>query len=263
MMNRIMVLKKMGVAIHLHYFCYNERGMPNELNQFCEAIHVYKRNTGHKGYSSRLPYIVASRMNEELNNNLRQDGHPVLLEGLHCTGVLPQLDLSRRKVVVRMHNEESTYYRELARAESSLLKKLYFLRESRLIRKYNHQLPEQCTYACVSSDDIRVLREDCHLPHVQFIPTFPAWQQVTGETGAGNLCLYHGNLSVPENEKAAAWLPVKLEQLGQAPPEKEDLPPEPAPGLLPPPEAPPESPAENTSGATDQSGPTADDSQKP
>ena len=66
-----------------------------------------------------------------------------------------------------------------------------------------------------------------------------------------------------ENEKAAAWLPVKLEQLGQAPPEKEDLPPEPAPGLLPPPEAPPESPAENTSGATDQSGPTADDSQKP
>ncbi len=206
MMNRIRMFKKMGISIHLHYFCYNERGMPNELNQFCESIQVYERKTGRKGFSSQLPYIVASRMSEGLVNDLRGDTHPILLEGLHCSGVLSHLDLGARKVVVRMHNEESVYYKELARAESSLFKKIYFLRESRLIKKYTHHLPGQCMYACLSAEDIHAFKEIYHLPDVRMIPIFPSWQEVSGEEGIGNLCLYHGNLSVPENEKAAIWL---------------------------------------------------------
>lgn len=206
MMNRIMMFKKLGIGIHLHYFSYNERGMPNELNQFCESIHVYERKKRHKGLSAKLPYIIASRINEELISNLQKDDIPILIEGLHCTGILPALDLQKRKVVVRMHNEESVYYRELARSESSLLKKLYFLYESVLIKKYNHHLPDECIYACVSHEDIHTLKEEYHLHQVKFLSTFPAWQQVTGEEGMGNLCLYHGNLSVPENEEAAIWL---------------------------------------------------------
>jgi hypothetical protein len=210
MMNRIMMLKKMGIGIHLHYFSYNERGTPNELNQYCESIKVYERKTGHKGLSPKLPYIISSRMNEELVTNLNKDDHPILLEGLHCTGILPHINLSKRKVVVRMHNEESVYYKELARAEHSILKKLYFLRESRLIKKYNHHLPDACTYVCVSHEDIHILKDDYHLHHVEFIPTFPAWQNVNSDEGMGNLCLYHGNLSVPENEEAASWLLKKV-----------------------------------------------------
>ena len=206
MMNRIMMFKQLGIGIHLHYFSYNERGMPNELNQFCESIHVYERKKGHKGLSAKLPYIIASRINEELISNLQKDNIPILVEGLHCTGILPALDLQQRKVVVRMHNEESVYYRELARSESSLLKKLFFLYESILIKKYNHHLPDECVYACVSHEDIHTLKEEYHLHQVKFLSTFPAWQQVTGEEGMGNLCLYHGNLSVPENEEAAIWL---------------------------------------------------------
>ncbi len=206
MMNRIMMLKKLGIGIHLHYFSYNERGTPNELNQFCESIHVYQRKTGPKALSTKLPYIISSRINDELIRNLQQDDKPILLEGLHCTGILQQLDIKNRKVVVRMHNEESVYYKELARSESSLLKKIFFLNESRLIRKYNHRLPGECIYACVSKEDIHVLKQEYHLPQVKFLSTFPSWQKVKGEEGMGNLCLYHGNLSVPENEKAALWL---------------------------------------------------------
>lgn len=206
MMNRIMMMKKLGVGIHLHYFSYNERGTPNELNQFCETIHVYKRETGHKGFSFHLPYIISSRNNEQLAANLLKDEYPILIEGIHCTGILPMIDRTKRKIVVRMHNEESIYYKELARSESNFLKKLYFHNESRLLKKYNHQLPDDCTYACVSEKDISILKNDYDLTRVEFIPTFPAWQKVTGEEGVGNLCLYHGNLSVPENEKAALWL---------------------------------------------------------
>jgi hypothetical protein len=105
-----------------------------------------------------------------------------------------------------MHNEESVYYKELARSSRGFFKKLYFYNESRLLRKYNHHLPDYCTYACVSNNDIRVLKNDYGLHNVEFLPTFPAWQEVTGEEGIGNLCLYHGNLAVPENEEAALWL---------------------------------------------------------
>lgn len=206
MMNRIILFKKAGVSIHLHYFSYNERGMPNELNQFCEKISVYERKKVVKSFSSSLPYIVASRIDEELIRNLNNDNHPVLLEGLHCTGILPYLQLQNRKLVVRMHNEESVYYRELARAERSVFKKLYFLRESRLIRKYTRQLPKECIYACISQEDVGAFQNDYRLPHVTYLPAFPNWQQVRGEEGMGSLCLYHGNLSVPENEKAAIWL---------------------------------------------------------
>ena len=206
MMNRLRMLKKSDIGIHLHYFSYNERGTPNELNQFCESIHVYQRKSGSKGLSVNTPYIIASRVNSELIRNLQQDNHPLLLEGIHCTGILRHLELGKRKVVVRMHNEESIYYREMATATRSLWKKLFFYNESRLIRKYTHNLPAACTYACISNSDLQLLRDEYHLPHTEFLPAFPTWQQVSGEEGMGNLCLYHGNLSVPENEKAALWL---------------------------------------------------------
>jgi len=210
MMNRIMMLKKLGISIHLHYFSYNDRGTPNELNQYCETINVYKREMGHKGFSLHLPYIVSSRNNENLIANLQNDNYPVLLEGIHCTGILPHIDTSKRKVVVRMHNEESVYYKELARSAKGLFKKLYFYHESKLLKKYSHHLPDNCTYACVADNDISILKNDYSLHKVEFLPTFPAWQKVSGEEGIGNLCLYHGNLSVPENEEAALWLICKV-----------------------------------------------------
>lgn len=210
MMNRIMMFKKLGIGIHLHYFSYNERGKPNELNQYCETINVYERKTGKKGFSFHLPYIISSRINDDLISNLQKDNYPILLEGIHCTGILPYLDLNDRKVIVRMHNEERIYYKELARSETNFFKKLYFRNESRLLKKYTHHLPDNCMYACVSKEDIRILKDRYHLPQAQFVPTFPDWQQVKGEEGAGNFCLYHGNLSVPENEEAATWLLRKV-----------------------------------------------------
>lgn len=210
MMTRIISMKKAGVAVHLHYFSYNERGMPNELNQFCETINVYERRNVHQSLSSKIPFIISSRISEELTANLNKDNYPVLLEGLHCTGVLPQLDLQKRKVVVRMHNDESKYYAGLARAEHSLFRKIFFRRESRLLKKYERQLPDDCTYACISAADAASLREDYHLKQTVFLPAFPSWQDVRSEEGAGTLCLYHGNLSVPENEVAAMWLLRKV-----------------------------------------------------
>jgi hypothetical protein len=206
MMSRIMAFKHLGVSIHLHCFSHTKNDTPAELKEFCETVNVYEREITGKRFSLHLPCIISSRMNRCLVARLQQDDHPVLLEGIHCTGMLPDLDTKSRRIVVRMLNEESVYYKELARTEHGFFKKLYFYNESRLLRKYSHHLPDDCVYACVSEKDIRVLEHDYHLSKVKFLPAFPAWQSVNGGEGQGNFCLYHGNLSIPENEEAVVWL---------------------------------------------------------
>lgn len=207
MMNRIILFKQLDIAIHLHYFSYNDRGMPNELNQYCETISVYERKKFTTGYFfDKRPYIVSSRINQDLITNLNKDNHPIFLEGIHCTGILPYINRGNRRIVVRMHNDESIYYKELARATGSIKQKLFFNRESRRLKKYADTLPNDCLYACVSEKDIQVLQQDHKITNTAFIPTFPTWQEVNSPEGMGSICLYHGNLSVPENEEAAMWL---------------------------------------------------------
>jgi Glycosyl transferases group 1 len=206
MLYTIEALHRAGIKIHLHYFSYNHRGNPNELNQYCETIHVYERKTGFGGFSFKLPYIVSSRINEELVTNLNKDDHPVLLEGIHCTGILPRLDASRRKIMIRMHNDECEYYKQLARSSSRIFKKIYFRNECRMLKKYEKSLPQQPFYACITENDSEHFRDHHGLKNAFFLPAFTPYHEVTGKEGVGNFCLYHGNLSVPENEKAACWL---------------------------------------------------------
>ena len=209
MMNRIKALHELGILIHLHYFSYNERGTPGQLKEFCKEVHVYKRKTGSKGFSFSVPYIVQSRINQQLINNLQKDDYPLLIEGIHCTGIIPYLD-KNRKIVVRMHNDEAVYYREMGRATPGLLGKLYFNFESRLLRKYNAQLPKHCIYAFISQEDRKTFHEKYQLGRTEFLPAFSNWQSITSDEGVGSFCLYHGNLSVPENEQAAIWLLKKV-----------------------------------------------------
>lgn len=206
---KIEALQKAGIRIHLHYFSYNERGQPDELKDYCESIHVYERKKGGKGISAKIPFIVSSRINEELIANLNKDDHPVLMEGVHCTGIIQKLNPGKH-IVARLHNDESEYYRQLAATSNNFLKKMFFNRESRLLKKYQHSLPGNCTYMAISQKDTVVFQSEYKLPSVHFLPAFIPYQDVNAEEGIGNFCLYHGNLSVPENEKAALWLLTKV-----------------------------------------------------
>lgn len=210
MYGKIRALHKQGVKIHLHYFDYKKRGDSEELKNYCDSIHPYKRKLGRKGFSFSTPYIVSSRVNEELISSLNKDNYPVILEGVHCTGILDSIHTSKRKILVRLHNDEHAYYRKLAMYETNLFKKLYCLHESRLLKKFQQNLPKDCLYVCVSKKDASTFADQYGLPNVEFLPVFVCWSQVNSELGVGNFCLYHGNLSVAENEKAACWLLDKV-----------------------------------------------------
>jgi hypothetical protein len=201
---KLPVLKQAGVKIHLHCFEYG-RGQQPALNEHCEEVHYYPRRTGLKSLSGSLPYIVNSRRNKTLTNRLLQDDHPILLEGIHCTWILNDERFKHRKLFVRLHNIEHRYYEHLAVHERSPLKKLYYSHESKLLKKYDATIAHKAHFFAVSEKDAAAYREEFGA-NISFLPAFLPWNTVESVAGSGQFCLYHGNLSVAENEQAVVWL---------------------------------------------------------
>ncbi len=203
---KLPALQAQGVKIHLHCFD-NDRGEQHELNKYCEEVNYYKRNTGHKGLSIKVPYIVCSRISDALENNLLKDNYPVFMEGVHCTSPLLDERFNNRKKFVRIHNVEYRYYKQLFYYSQNVFKKLYYWRESRLLKKYEKQLVDKATaFWTVTPKDALYYRNELGCNTVDYLPLFlPPWK-IECKTGMGTFCLYHGKLSVDENEHAAKWL---------------------------------------------------------
>jgi glycosyltransferase involved in cell wall biosynthesis len=202
---KIKTLHRLGVKIHLHCFEYG-RGEQPELNQYCEEVYYYQREKLIHGIPLRLPYIVSSRINPALIKNLLKDNYPVLLEGIHCTYYLYHGGLNQRKVLVRLHNVEFEYYKQLAKSTDNFYKKIYYTIESRLLKKYENGLARKGKFIAVNKKDKKTYEKTFLAKDIEFLPVFLPFNKVESQTGRGNFCLYHGNLSVAENEKSAQWL---------------------------------------------------------
>lgn len=202
---KIMTLHEQGIKIHLHCFISDRDEQP-VLNSFCEQVFYYPRRTGHKGFSHQLPYIVCSRSNPELLDRLLQDEYPILLEGVHCTYLTQDSRFIKRKILLRLHNVESVYYKQLAKSSSSWFKKLYYLRESAILRKYERRIASNWPLLAVTQSDAEMAAVSYQSKNITVIPVFLPFQQIESRQGTGCYCLYHGNLSVDENEKAVIWL---------------------------------------------------------
>lgn len=198
-------MHELGVKIHLHCFEYG-RGQQPTLNKYCVEVNYYKRHKGWEGFSFTLPYIVYSRGNNQLLQNLLKDKHPVLLEGIHCTYFLFTNQLKNRKVFVRLHNVEFEYYHQLAKNETSVFKKLYFKNESRLLKNYENAITDKAILLAITQKDAKAYKEKFDSANIKYLPAFTPYQFVTAREGKGDFCLYDGNLSVAENENVALWL---------------------------------------------------------
>ncbi len=202
---KIQALKAAGIKIHLHCFEYG-RGKQDALLQYCESVDYYERNMGHKGISNTLPYIVSSRKSEALIQNLLKDNYPIFMEGVHCTYPMFDIRLAHRKFFVRLHNVEYKYYADLCKHTSSLIKKIYFWMESRLLKSYEKKLISKAVFWGTTDMDDTIYQKELGCKEIECLPLFiPDWQ-VKASEGIGSYCLYHGDLGVDANEKSAIWL---------------------------------------------------------
>ncbi len=206
---KLPALQLQGVQVHLHCFDYG-RGEQKELEKYCASVQYYERNLGHKGISNLMPYIVSSRKNEKLLQELLKDNHPILMEGIHCTYLLLDKRFEGRKCFVRLHNVEFQYYRELSGTTSSPLKKMYYRIESSLLKAYEKKIASKAIFWAITQKDMEVYQNKLGCERIYHLPLFiPEWT-VQCEEGMGTYCLYHGDLGVGANHKAACWLLKKV-----------------------------------------------------
>jgi len=203
---KIKTLHQLGVNIHLHCFIYKNYTQQDELNKYCKTVHYYDRKIDITRFSFRLPFIVNSRKSNELIKNLQKDDHPILLEGIHTTYYLHSGKLNNRKVFIRLYNAEFEYYHQLSQHENYPLKRWYYKYESKLLKKYEHNICRKATILALSKQDVTHYKEIFHAPDIRYLPAFLPYSLAVGKEGKGCFCLYHGNLSVNENEKAVEWL---------------------------------------------------------
>ncbi|MDR1221876.1 MAG: glycosyltransferase family 1 protein [Tannerella sp.] len=202
---KIKALHDCGVKVILHCFEY---GRPHaaELEDVCEEVYYYRRRTGLLSNLTYLPYNVYSRKDKRLIANLLKNDYPVLFEGLHTCYYLNDRRLENRFKIFRECNIEHDYYRAIGKAERNLLKKCFFHIEAIRFKWYQKNVAKAELMIAVSGTDTDYLKQEFPRNKVEFIPSFHGNDRVMSTVGQSGFLLYHGNLSVMENEKAALYL---------------------------------------------------------
>jgi hypothetical protein len=202
---KIKALHEHGVGIILHCFEY-ERPRAKELESICEEVHYYRRRTGILANLSLLPYNVYSRKDKRLIDNLLKNGHPILFEGLHTCYYLNDSRLSERFKIFRECNIEHDYYREIGKAESNWVKKCFYYVEALRFKRFQSKVAAAGLIISVSQTDAAYLQKTFPENKVEFMPCFHGNDFISIIYGQSDFILYHGKLSVKENEKAALYL---------------------------------------------------------
>jgi ribosome recycling factor len=200
---KLQYLHDAGVEIYLHAFEYG-RKPAKELNKLCKKVFYYQRRNFVNPFIGSLPYIVNTRNSEELLGNLMINNAPILFEGLHTCYFLNHPKLASRKKIVRMHNIEHEYYQKLEEVERNFFKKYFFAKESQRLREYEQVLNSADKILSISPNDNTYLLSK--FKNVNYVPAFHPNHEVTGVEGTGRYALYHGKLSVGENDEAARFL---------------------------------------------------------
>jgi hypothetical protein len=205
--NQIKALQAQGVKVILHCFQYGDRKPQPELAAFCHEVYYYKRSRSLIWQLSLLPFIMQTRMNRALLKRLRKDDHPILFEGMHTAGFVWKKRLRARQKLVRMHNVEWQYYESLSQltpATEPFEKAYYFIESIKLQRTEPYVVLHADEIITISTNDQAYYQEMKANTH--YIPAFHPNDAIESQLGRGEYVLFHGKLSVPDNERSAIWL---------------------------------------------------------
>jgi len=201
---KIKSLSELGVEIYLHAFKY-KTGKSEELKKYCKKVYYYPRETSFNKLFSSLPYIVCSRKNKQLLINLKTIDAPILFEGLHTTYPLVYENFRNRKVLVRAHNIEHNYYKGLAKSETNLIKKIFFISEAKKLESYEKILQKVDYILTISGSENQYFNKTYKTKSI-YIPVFHSNKTVKKLTAKGSYALYHGDLGVADNIRAVKYL---------------------------------------------------------
>lgn len=200
---KIKALSECGVSVILHCFEY-DRPRASELEKYCEKVYYYQRKKGLAFQLSSEPYIAITRANGQLITNLSSNPAPILFEGIHTCHYLDHPSLARHLKLVRTHNIEHEYYRNLYKSEKNSFRKMFFRSEARKLHNYEPILNAASHLLCISQNDCSYFNKK--YGHSQLVQAFHPFSEIKSKPGRGKYVLFHGNLSVAENIQAVEFL---------------------------------------------------------
>lgn len=199
---KIKALHQLGISIYLHCFEY-DRPQQKELDTYCKKVYYYQRSSVLKSLFSRVPFIIKNRENNALIARLKQAKAPILFEGLHTTFPLTTT-VFKAKTFVRTHNIEHDYFKGLAKSESNVFKKCFYLLESRKLKNYERILHKVDGIFAIAPYEHTYFSNK--YGKSSYIPAFHNAIHSSNENSKGGFVLYHGDLRVADNIKAASFL---------------------------------------------------------
>jgi hypothetical protein len=200
---KIAALRQQGVGVILHCFSYG-RGRSRTLERECLRVHYYKRDLNLFHLLHREPFIVLSRKNSSLLKHLLADNNPIIFEGIHTTHFLGHQELEGRITMVRTHNIEHIYYRNLATNEKNPFRKFFYSSEARKLERYESKLAKASFLLTISPGDTEYFRTK--YGHALFVGPFHPGDGCHSANGKGDYVLLHGDFSTAENDAAARFI---------------------------------------------------------
>jgi len=201
---KIKALHAAGYKIFLHCFVDDEFADHAVLNQFVSELYIYKRRYKSLKWFSLTPLPVLSRFHKDLLLNIGKNDAPLLFEGLQTTYILNKHQFKDRKIYLRLHNLEADYFSGLSKSETSFIKKILYRVESAKYGMYQKIMSKFDAVFTLSKYETEVVNTEFKNAH--YVPVFHGNEKVAPLSEFGKYAIYHGDLRMSDNKKAALFL---------------------------------------------------------
>ena len=205
-LERIKGLKLLGHDVDLVCTCKEK---PDDvsilfMNQFIDNLIIVPRVNKWIYIFSAKPLQTVSRKSLK-NINLKSEYDYAILESESVGKILDNKSFKAKKTIVRVHNNESNYFKELSKSTKNLKSKIYYYVESLKFKIYSKNIFKQCDRLWyISNEEVKKIT---HLDLSNKSIHFPA--SVNGifikqKLSVSNV-LFIGALFVPNNLEAIVW----------------------------------------------------------
>jgi glycosyltransferase involved in cell wall biosynthesis len=214
---RLLVLKEMGYRVDL-LATVNEMPSPDLMRTVQEQVGdlwIVRRRRALRSLLSFLPFQVRSRVDLR-TIQLDQPYGAIVLESEYVAAFLKNPAARHAKLILRLHNEQVGYFRDLAEGAKSWLKKVYYYSESLKFRSFSPRVIRKCDLLWFISDSERqkhVGNNPQHKSKSYFVPTQVNPKTLRPFVGGGRTVLFIGTLTITHNTDAVAWFIDKVHPL--------------------------------------------------
>lgn len=199
---KIKALHDIGFQIYLHCFYEDRKQLSNELRAITKEVYFYKKNKNPFFLFSKFPFPVVCRFRNELISNINKVNAPILFEGLHTTMIMNKTKLENKKYL-RLHNIESNFYAGMSTNETNYFKKIAYYFTSKKYVDYQKNISHFDHVFTLSKYENELVK--AYTSKVSYIPVFHG-NQTNELSEYGSYALYHGDLRLADNIKAAKFV---------------------------------------------------------